>query len=336
MRPSLLCCDWGTTTFRLRLMTISGQQCVGELSTPLGVAQTFGDWKTNAKPAGITQEDFFRQRLKTHIDQLAGQLSLRLDGIPILISGMASSSIGMAEVPYATLPFSVDGSQVSVRYVDSRPDFPHEVGLISGVSSLQDVMRGEETQLIGIVSLLGWTDDRNRKAVFLFPGTHAKHLFVDHDQLVHFDTYMTGELFSLMANHSILADSVDVTDLNRMLEGDREAFKRGVHQSTTTPVLASLFTVRTNGLFNTLTKRQNALYLSGLLIGSELGHLLAKPDWPLILCSSPNLATVYEWAIDELGLSARTTFVSPDLIDRAAPAGQRQLYLHEREKQLIP
>lgn len=326
---SLLCCDWGTSAFRLRLMTIAALECVGEVSSPAGVARTFTDWKTDGEPTGVTREQFFRRQLGAHIDRLAEQVSRRLDGVPIAISGMASSSIGMADVPYATLPFATDGSQAGVRHFDRQPDFPHDIILIAGIRSEHDVMRGEETQLIGLLALLDGVGGAGQKALFIFPGTHSKHLFVKNDQLIHFDTYMTGELFDLMANQSILADSVDTTDLTPISDGDRAAFRRGVRQSTSTPLLNSLFTVRTNQLFDQLTKRQNALYLSGLLIGQELGPLLDKPDWPIVLCSGSNLAAFYELALKELRLSARTTPISPDLIDRAASVGQIRLYQHQ-------
>lgn len=297
------------------------------------------------KPAGLSQEAFFQKKLREHIDQLAKQVGQDLTGIPIFLSGMASSSIGMAEVPYATLPFALDGTQASIRHLDATPDFPNDICLISGVRSgpdpqrrtgqTADVMRGEETQLIGVWSLLSGRGAFGQSSVFVFPGTHSKHLYINDNQLVHFETYMTGELFGVMTKHSILADSVDTDDLTTLSGDDATAFRRGVRQSIDMSVLAGLFTVRTNDLFSLFTKRQNSLYLSGLLIGSELGHLLTKTDWSIVLCSSPNLAEVYELAIDELGLSDRTTFVPPDLIDRAAPAGQLRLFQHEREKQLI-
>lgn len=335
MTDFLLCCDWGTSAFRLRLMTMAALECVGEVSSPAGVAKTFTDWKTDGEPTGVTREQFFRRQLRAHIDRLAGQESRSLDGVPIVISGMASSSIGMADVPYATLPFATDGSQASVRQFNRQPDFPHDISLIAGIRSQHDVMRGEETQLIGLRTLLDGVGGSGQKVMFIFPGTHAKHLFMENDQLVHFDTYMTGELFDLMANQSILADSVDTTDLTPISDGDRAAFKRGVRQSTAAPLLNSLFTVRTNQLLDQLTKRQNALYLSGLLIGQELGTLLDKPDWPVVLCSGSNLAVFYELALKELRLSARTTIVPPDRIDRAASVGQIRLYQHQPLKLTI-
>ena len=326
MTKHLLCCDWGTSAFRLRLMTTDEYRCLGEINARSGVAGTFADWKTTGEPNGVSREQFFRRQLSTYIHRLAGQLGRNLAEIPVIISGMASSSIGMADVPYATLPFATDGSQCSIRHYDQQADFPHEISLIAGVRSQRDVMRGEETQLIGLLSLLNPTDWQTRPSTFIFPGTHSKHIAVQNEQLVKFDTYMTGELFDLMAHQSILADSVDVRGLAHLSASDATVFRQGVRESVGSPLLSSLFTVRTNQLFNKLTKRQNTLYLSGLLIGSELENLSHEPDWQLVLCSGSNLAAFYEWAIHELQLSSRSIIVPPDLTDQAASVGQVRLY----------
>lgn len=332
MTNHLLCCDWGTSAFRLRLMTLDTTRCVGEISARSGVAGTFADWKATGEPNGISREQFFRQQINTHIHRLGSLLGQRLAGVPVVISGMASSSIGMADVPYATLPFAIDGSQCSVRHYDRQADFPHDMSLIAGVRSHRDVMRGEETQLIGLLALLNPTDRQARPSMFIFPGTHSKHIAVLNEQLVKFDTYMTGELFDLMAHQSILADSVDVRGLAKLSASDETVFRRGVRESVGSPLLSSLFTVRTNQLFDKLTKRQNALYLSGLLIGSELGNLSHEPDWQLVLCSGSNLAFFYELAIHELHLSDRSIIVPPDLTDQAASVGQVRLYQSQQLK----
>ncbi|QJW90883.1 2-dehydro-3-deoxygalactonokinase [Spirosoma taeanense] len=332
MTNYLLCCDWGTSLFRLQLLKLSDYQCVGEVFSPEGIADTFDAWQKTGETKGIAKKHFFRQQLKRQIDVLARKLSISLANIPVVISGMASSSIGMDEVPYATLPFAVNGSQSSVRHFEPQPDFPHEIMLISGVRSEKDVMRGEETQLIGLVTLFGLSGDGNREAIFIFPGTHSKHIYMQEGRLISFSTYMTGELFALMASHSILKDSVDRTHLTDFSEGNVRAFRLGVHQSVSTGILNGLFTIRTNQLFGKFTKTENAFFLSGLLIGSELNHLLAEERWPLVLCSGSRLAAFYKLAIDELKLSARTTFVPAELIDKAAGVGQVILFQNQALK----
>ena len=322
----LLCCDWGTSLFRLQLIDADNYQCLGEHVVQEGIAGTFAAWQTTGEPNGIAIDSFFRQLLSRHIDTLSRQMSIRLTGVPIVISGMASSSIGMAEVPYAPLPFAIDGRQAGSLPIDAHPDFPHDMLLISGVSSGQDVMRGEETQLIGLMALFQQAGYRAEKAIFIFPGTHAKHLYVQDGRLINFATYMTGEVFHLMATQSILKSSIDLNSLTDFSDHNVRAFRLGVRQATSSSLLHGLFTIRTNSLFDKLTKGENAFYLSGLLIGSELHHLLKEEGWPLILCSGSKLAPFYQLAIDALNLSDHTTSKPAELIDRAASVGQVILY----------
>ncbi len=335
MKKHLLCCDWGTSFFRLQLINTSDYQCIGEIHSPVGVSGTFDGWKLAGEHTGITRELFFRQQVRQQIDSLAAKLSVNLTDIPVVISGMASSSIGMEEIPYATLPFAVDGSQASVRRFDQQADFPHDILLISGIRSQHDVMRGEETQLIGLIALLDSLGTKIDDATFIFPGTHSKHVYIQNRQLTHFDTYMTGELFDLMANQSILKDSVDISSLANTSVDAIKAFRKGVNQAKLSITLNNLFRVRTNQLFDKFTKKQNAFYLSGLLIGAELSDLPKKASWPLILCSGSNLSHFYELAIDELQLTDRTITVPAELSDKAASIGQLHLFHNQLLKQSI-
>ena len=332
MKNYLLGCDWGTTSFRLRLVNTQNQQPFGEITSPDGVASTFTAWQKNGAPVGITQEQFFRQQLKKQLDRLAQKLDQQLNGIPVVISGMASSSIGMQEVPYAQVPFPTDGSRASVKRIESRLGFPHDIFLVSGVCTDHDVMRGEETQLIGLLALADSQIPAGQDAVLLFPGTHSKHIYVRNEQVIDFKTFMTGEVFSLMAKHSILSDSIDHSRITQLSAGDINAFTSGVREGSSDAFLSALFTVRANQLFNKLTKRQNAHYLSGLLIGSELASLMQSDNWPLILCCGPNLHEPYSIALRELELLSQTTIIPVDLFDKITIAGQVKLAGH----QLIP
>ncbi len=329
MTNYLLCCDWGTSFFRLQLLNTNPYTCIGELTAPAGVAGTFADWQKTGEPKGVTKDYFFRQQLTRQIQTLAQQVSMNLSGIPVTISGMASSSIGMEEIPYAPLPFALDGSQAGILHYDAQPDFPHETLLISGVRSGQDVMRGEETQLIGLIALLQTAGYEVTKAIFIFPGTHSKHLLVQDGQLVDFATYMTGEVFNLMSHQSILKDSLDLSNLTDFSPAHVQAFRLGVRQSRSSGILHGLFTIRTNQLFDKLSKNENAFYLSGLVIGTELQPLLTEKNWPLVLCSGSTLAAFYALAIDELNLTARTITKPAELIDRAASMGQVILYRNQ-------
>lgn len=332
MKNYLLGCDWGTSSFRLRLINSTDIQLIGEITSQEGVANTFTAWKANGETRGISRAQFFRVQLQRQINLLAKKLAINLDDIPVVISGMASSSIGMDEVPYATLPFPIDGSLASIKRLDTQADFAHDIILISGVRTEHDVMRGEETQLIGLLALLDTLHYSIGESILIFPGTHSKHIYIQNQQVVDFQTFMTGEVFNLMSHYSILKDSVESTGLIGFDESELDAFKSGINQSHHSSILNSLFRVRTNQLFNQLTKRQNALYLSGLLIGNELKSLVNQPTWQLILCSGNNLYELYKLAMEELYLSDRTITISADLIDKATIAGQVKI----AQNQLLP
>ena len=319
MNKYLISCDWGTTAFRLRLINTVEHKVISEVLSLEGIARTYEVWKTTNS---IPQDKllFFRERLKHQIAVLASQSNMPLEGLDIVISGMASSSIGMLELPYATLPFNLDGSQAHIQLIEADSFFPHKIMLISGVRSTDDVMRGEETQLIGLIDLLHLSP--HEPYIFILPGTHSKHLYLENNRLVNFHTYMTGEIFNILSNHSILKDSIDINSLDDFSNLELKAFKKGVLEDNSTSILNSLFKVRTNQLFQKLNKKENGFYLSGLLIGSELKQLLTETNCQLVLCSGNNLFDFYKTAIEVLNLSGRTITVASEMIDKSVVVGQ--------------
>jgi 2-dehydro-3-deoxygalactonokinase len=321
----LFCCDWGTSSFRLRLINTADHQVMGEVLSEDGIANTYNSWKANGETDSVDKLEFFKAKLREAVGALFRKLNLKLDEVPIVISGMASSSIGMDDVPYAELPFPVDGSECRFRFYPAEDGFAHSITLVSGVKAEKDVMRGEETQLVGLMSLLD-KSTAAKDGILIFPGTHSKHLYVSQNKLVNIQTFMTGELFSLMAHSSVLKNSVKPTSLSAFSNVDADAFKSGVQESVSTNILSSLFSVRTNELFGKLTKEQNFFYLSGLLIGAELKGLHDQESWQLMLCSGSNLFELYKAAMEELKLLGRTTIIPAALIDRAAVAGQIKIF----------
>jgi 2-dehydro-3-deoxygalactonokinase len=314
----------------LGLIDINNYHLAGEVLSPDGIASTFDGWIDRKKTQDVTRDHFFRNQLKKKVDILSANLSTNLDHIPILISGMASSSIGMKEVPYATLPFALNGSGASIKCFDVQDDFPHNVMLISGVKTDKDVMRGEETQLIGLLELMTLEGKDFKDAVFIFPGTHSKHISVDDGEIISFKTYMTGEVFNLMVTQSILKDSVTPSDYTDFTDDELDAFKMGLNEASSSNILHSLFQVRTNQLFDKLNKKENFIYLSGLLIGTELKSLLDNNHSQLVLCSGSNLHVFYKRAIEEMKLSYRSIIIPADIIDKSAFYGQIKIFQNQQ------
>jgi len=242
-----LSCDWGTSTFRLKLINAAnGEAIAGEYSDQ-GIADTFARWKTTES----TREAFYLDVLNHHILSLEKKVNLKLDAVPVIVSGMASSSIGLMELPYSELPFDLSGSNLTIRGLPETSGFNHKITLISGVRSADDVMRGEETQLIGC------TDPEQtviNDEIFVFPGTHSKHVHINNNQVTGFKTFMTGDFFELLSQKSILSTSVEKT--NDLESPDQlSSFKAGVEEGATNNLLSAAFKVRTNNLCLGLTQQ---------------------------------------------------------------------------------
>lgn len=273
-------CDWGTTNFRLRL--IGGPAAAAEVCTDEGAAKLAA--------AGGDRAAAFHDTLNRGLERLGAPADF-----PVVISGMASSSIGWCELPYARLPFALDGRDIVSRRLDGR------IHLLSGVRCDDDMMRGEETQAAGLAAWLG--GDLPDEATFLLPGTHSKHLTIRHGSITGLRTFMTGELFDLLAGQSVLRHSTDPAG-----PFDRDGFIEGVATARRDRLTAALFQVRTRQVLAQRSAAANTGFLSGLLIGSELAGL-ATGDRPVILAAGPQLAAAYALAAEGLGFRERLSIV---------------------------
>ncbi len=281
-RPSLadaalIVVDWGTSRLRARLVDADGTE-LAEAASDAGIGQIAGE-----------HEQTF-ERL--------------VDGwppVPAIMAGMVGSRQGWHEVPYLSCPATTEGiarHAVQLRTARGRP-----VAIVPGlmVRSEQrdgDVIRGEETQIVGFVE---------RKPGFagvcIMPGTHSKWVSLDSGTIAGFQTFLTGELFDLLANHSFLRHSVahdggDLTQAAGFTLAVRRTAERGL------PFVSLIFSVRTRQLLDGVRREDNLAYLSGLLIGAEIAAARADPlvaDRPLAVIGTPLLARAYARAFEILG-----------------------------------
>ena len=300
MIRQFLSCDWGTSSFRVKLVETSTLLTLAEIQNANGISSTFLLWKQS----GSEQNRFlfFAAVIKSSISLLENKLNKSLAGIPIIMSGMASSSLGMINLPYKQLPFKTDGSDVKLQFVKASLDFDHNVIIISGVCSETDVMRGEETQLIGAAH-----DDHYDEHVYILPGTHSKHITVKANSACSFKTYMTGELFALLSNNGTLAEAVDATR-GVLDENNSQSFKQGVEDTMKSNLLHSLFRVRTRYLLQNNSKELNYSYLSGLLIGHEVKDLINRNVKGITLVST-SMNNHYEIAMRTLNIKTPIRFM---------------------------
>jgi 2-dehydro-3-deoxygalactonokinase len=309
-----LSCDWGTTAFRIRLADTRDGKILAEAEAGQGIADTFNLWRQQNNPDEEQKRRFYLKVIDEHIKQLEAKLDTPLNGAKLIISGMGSSTIGFIQIPYNEVPLPVNGSGIKTVVIPASADFDHDVLVISGIKTEDDIMRGEETQLIGYI------DRPVKDELFIFPGTHSKHMHVKDDQVVAFKTYMTGEFFALLSQKSILKSAVEES----AGYGDKDLvrFKSGVQDSLSKNLLHSAFSVRVNDLFNRFTKAENFYYLSGLLIGTELKDLKTVKVSSVNLIGGDRLTPWYQQALKILGIP---NSVLPGSIDEATVMGQLKI-----------
>ncbi len=287
----LLCCDWGTTNFRIQLLEINTGNIIASETSDNGIAKVFAEWK-ETKHDNNYRIAFYYAVIEDHIRKIEKKINLSLQQIPVVLSGMASSRIGMMELNYKPLPFSTDGSDIIVEKLEKDDIIFREVYLISGACTTDDVMRGEETQLIGC-----FDENSSSDGYYIFPGTHSKHVEVERDKAISIQTFLTGELFELLSQKSILASSIEKNnDFNSV---HVEAFKKGIYKSLEDKFLHACFSVRTNEIFNKLSKKENYHFLSGLLIGTELKELNDKSE-AVFIVGNAVLQNIYKIALQQI------------------------------------
>ena len=263
--------DWGTTNRRAYRLDSAGR-CVDEFEDHQGVLTV----AAGGFPDAVAQ---IRQRLGDH---------------PLLLAGMIGSNRGWKEAPYVACPAGIDDLAAKLVWAGERE------AIVPGVSYLgqgrADVMRGEEVQLLGAVAA-GLVA---RDALACHPGTHNKWALLRGGVIHLFGTVMTGELFSLLKEHSILAD---------LLQGPVEvndAFQAGVRRVFERDMLpADLFGARAEVLLGQMNKDDVPSYVSGLLVGTDVRIGLTFPLTAQIpVLGRKDLTKLYAAAIREAGREA--------------------------------
>ena len=223
--------------------------------------------------------------------------------VPIVAGGMVGARQGWIEATYAAVPCPATPTGFT------QPNSTLDVHIIPGLmqDSPADVMRGEETQIAGFLAL-----NPNWDGVICLPGTHTKWAHISADEVISFQTYMTGDMFAALGDHTVLRHSVQSDDW------DWDAFDTAVGDAMARPerIAARLFSLRAEGLLNGMTNATARARLSGLLIGAELAG--AKPYWlgqQIAVIGAGNLTALY---VRALALqSAPATQVKGDAITLA-------------------
>lgn len=289
----LLSCDWGSSSFRLRLLSLQSKKILAESSNSSGVLYFNQDQSSD-------KDQKYSNFLEKEIQFIEKEHNYSLNNIPLICSGMISSSKGWIELNYAKLPFSLTGDDLIYKTIKTSL---RDITLISGVCDELDIMRGEEMEILGLVNS---NLEIPKQCLIILPGTHSKHVYINNGQITKFITYMTGEMFHLLSSHSVLKESVLSDTVNKDIL-DPSSFQKGLHDSQK-PWLNALFTVRTQHILKKQELHLNHAYLSGLLIGAELSSLRETPGIPIIIIASQQLRQPYDNALECLRLSQQNLY----------------------------
>ncbi len=299
-RP-LIAIDWGTSSLRGARFDAQGL-ALDERHFPRGILTV---------PAG---------EFPTVFEECFGDW-LQDSSALCLLSGMVGSRQGWQEAAYCPCPagFAELGQHLLWLKPNRMAIVPglsvqHSDGLPANFPIAQhDVMRGEEIQIFGALSLTGLQD-----ATVVLPGTHSKWAQVTQARVSSFRSFMTGEVYALLSQPSFLSRT-----LPARAQWHEDTFIQAVLLAQRTPsVLSSIFATRTLALFDTLPTEQHPSFLSGLLIGEELRAMQIQSQGQVLLVGNAQLTIRYQSALQALGLHARC------LSDEATWAGHQALAQH--------
>jgi 2-dehydro-3-deoxygalactonokinase len=274
--PLLIGLDWGTSVLRAYLLGENGAV----------LAKRSENWGIMHVPGG----DFLAA-----YDAVTLAWREKWPGLPALCSGMVGSAQGWRQAAYCPCPSGVDDlARAMVRVTLSDNRFLYIVPGLLLNGAVPDVIRGEETQIFGaMMSVPELAED----ALFILPGSHSKWAVAQRGKIVDFKTYMTGELFAVLCEYTILGRPAREAGSGKSA---CQAFERGVcaiRDGGTRGLSALLFSARSLVLTQQLDACDSLEYLSGLLIGEEIRCALPAGTPHLTLIGARALCERYERAL---------------------------------------
>jgi 2-dehydro-3-deoxygalactonokinase len=274
--------DWGTSSFRLWLVDRNGN-VLAERRSQEGMMAA-------AKPG-------FAAVLQSHLEATGAAPEL-----PVIICGMAGARQGWVEAGYVDTPAPLASIlKQAARVHGQHRDIRILPGIAQRDANAPDVMRGEETQLLGALG-----GDAVGETIVCMPGTHSKWVRLKGSTVERFATFMTGELFDAVSQHTILAHAVAGADAAE----DVDAFKAAVMAAFETPALAAnlLFQVRSGQLLFGGKPAAAREKISGTLIGLELAASLGRKasTSDITLIASGRLQMLYQSAFETVSVPVRS------------------------------
>lgn len=295
-----LTADWGTTSLRLWAFSFDG---------------TILAQRRSAEGLSVLSREDFEPVLRAHIAHMQAEVSFP-NPLPVVLCGMAGSRQGWQEAPYLTIPAHLDAL---IPHAISKELCGIDVRILPGLSQREpehpDVMRGEETQLLGLAGKYG-----DFSGLVCMPGTHSKWVRLENGSVREFSTSITGELFGLLSKNSIIKHSIGEAFASAE---PTPAFRQGIAEGLADPsqLLTRLFALRARDLLFESRGPEAADRLSGLLIGTEAAANLhgVPKETGITIIAATKFMQLYAFAIGKAGYP-----VIPHDADAAVQAGLLQ------------
>ncbi|MGS1009023.1 2-dehydro-3-deoxygalactonokinase [Achromobacter anxifer] len=296
-RAALIALDWGTSSLRAYRLDAAGRT-LDTRHLPWGIMRLPQPLQDGAATTALSG-------FELAFEQACGDWLRAEPSLPVIACGMVGSAQGWKEAAYLDVP--VDLQRIGTLLTEVRRDGGPTLHIVPGLiqrHGLPNVIRGEETQVVGVMA-----DPATRSAdsvLIGLPGTHSKWVSARRGRVTHFDTFMTGEVYAALRGHTILGRT-----MADAASADMAAFERGLKVAGAPAgragVLSTIFSTRALGLTGELAPGSQADYLSGLLIGHEIAALAdmlqqqgALPR--IVLCGDPALCQRYIQAMQHYGL----------------------------------
>lgn len=305
---------------RLYLVERSSCHVVAHVESANGVAKVNNAFEAQT---ALNRVEFFSEFVTKQIEQLEKKYGSNLSDTAVTLSGMASSSIGLVNVKYANLPLSLSKPDLKCIKIGRSERCDHDLYVFGGLMSHDDVMRGEEVQLLGVKDKI-----RVENSLCILPGTHSKHVRLTEGVVNHFDTFMTGEFFDLLSHHSILKDSVVRSKM--MNQEKREAFEQGLKKGFDSNLLKEIFKIRIRDVLADVSPELNYYYLSGLMIGSELSEISYETE-EIAIFGGSELSRLYKIAFDILYSDKEVKVISQNEMIAAVPYAHVHMFNQQLE-----
>ncbi|MEV0948558.1 2-dehydro-3-deoxygalactonokinase [Rhodococcus sp. NPDC049939] len=293
--PRLIALDWGTSSQRAWLLG-EGGLVLAVRRRAVGLLGAVGDDPTSRT-----------RHYEAAFDEICGDWLAADPDLPAIACGMVGSSRGWREASYLTVP-----TDLAIRATDLTA-VSHPRGVVHLVPGVRvapaadgtvpgDVMRGEETQIIGILGLHPPTEC---PLIIVLPGTHSKWTRVENNEIVSFATSLAGEMYGLTLEHGILSRTATAGVRNDA------AFERGLAIGGSVPsrgLLTELFGARALVLDGLLDPASVPDYVSGVIIADEVRHLLPEysTEGRILLCGNADLCRRYAIALHVHGVGTET------------------------------